>query len=201
MSGVKQFMLINSALRGVAGIGLVFGLAAVLTACSGGVSRFDYPIFANNGGDDNLTTASLSPIPPEPVYQNNAAAESTAVVKQDLPPPNSQVASAEPRQIEPAPLPPRQQYQPPQPRQQPYQAPQAALPPPPANKIVRVQKGDTLYKPANRHGVTINEIKSANSLKSTRLSIGQELIIPVRGGAAPATTTVSYTVKRGDFIS
>ena len=199
MSGVKQFIANYSAMRSVTCKTLALGLATTLAACSGGVSRFDYPILANNAGDDSVTTASLSPIPSEPIYQNGvgAGAGSTAVVRQDLPPPSSQVAAAEPRQIQPAPLPPQQQYQPPVPQ---VQAQQPVAPPPPANMVVRVKKGDTLYKIAERHGVSIDEIKSANYLKNTRLSIGQELTIPVRGGAVPATSNVTYTVKRGDSI-
>ncbi|GBE43423.1 murein hydrolase activator NlpD precursor [bacterium BMS3Bbin10] len=214
MSGMKQFIANYSAMRGVAGKILALGLVAVLGACSGNVSRFDYPVLSNNSADDSLTTASLSPIPSEAVYQYGAGANSTAVVRQDLPPPGSQVAAVEPRQVQPAPLPPQQQYQaPPQqqyqaPSPQPqyrapppqYQAPQPVAPPPPANMVVRVKQGDTLYKLAERHGVSIDEIKTANSLKNTRLSIGQELTIPVRGGPAPATTNVTYTVKRGDSI-
>jgi len=199
MSGVKRFRLMRSVLRDVAGKGLVLGLAAMLAACSGGVSRFDYPMFANNSGDDNLTTGSLSPVPSQPVYQNRVAANSSVVVKQDLPLPNSQVASADPRRIESAPLPPPQPYQAPS---QPYQPPRVVTPAEPASTIISVRKGDTLYKIASRHDVTIDEIKSANSLKSIRLSIGQQLIIPLRDGAPPpATVSTSYTVKRGDSIS
>ncbi|HDO52162.1 MAG TPA: hypothetical protein ENH05_05435, partial [Rhizobiales bacterium] len=121
MSGMKQFIANYSAMRGVAGKILALGLVAVLGACSGNVSRFDYPVLSNNSADDSLTTASLSPIPSEAVYQYGAGANSTAVVRQDLPPPGSQVAAVEPRQVQPAPLPPQQQYQ--APPQQQYQAP------------------------------------------------------------------------------
>ncbi len=197
MSGVKQFMASYSVVRGVAGKILALGLVTTLGACSGGVSRFDYPVLANNSGDDSVTTASLSPIPSEPVYQNGAGGNSTAVVRQDLPPPGSQVAAAAPRQIQSAPLPPQQQYQAPPPQ---YQAPPPVTPPPPASMVVRVKGGDTLYKLAERNNVSIEEIKSANNLRNTRLSIGQELTIPVRGGAAPPASNVTYAVKRGDSI-
>jgi len=76
----------------------------------------------------------------------------------------------------------------------------SVVPPPPANRTVAVQKGDTLYKIASRHGVSIEQIKSASNLKNTRLSIGQELTIPGPGSPAPQTTTASYTVKRGDSV-
>ncbi len=206
MSGVLESIFRNSGILGFAGKGLVFGLAAMLAACSGGVSRFDYPSFANNSGDTGLTTSSLSPVPAESVYQNGAPANSTAVVRQDLPPPqNQQYAAAEPRQIQSAPLPPSQ------PQYQAYQAPrpvqtqpvkmQPVAPPPPANRTVRVQKGDTLYKIAARNGVSIDQIKSASNLKNSRLSIGQELTIPGAGSPAPQSVASSYTVKRGDSFS
>ena len=97
------------------------------------------------------------------------------------------------------------QYQAPQ-----YQAPvsqarnkplQKALPVPPANKTVAVQKGDTLYKLAKKHDVTINELKSVNSLRTARLSIGQELIIPGAAAPAPAVPAGSYTVQSGDSLT
>ncbi len=153
MSRVLRRMLMKSALRVAAGKCVVLGLAAILSGCSGGVSRFDFPIFANNSGDDALTTGALSPIPSQPIYKNGAPANITAVVKQDLPPPNGQVAYTTTSQ-------------------QPYIAPVA-----PTNKNITVQKGDTLYNLANRHGVTVDEIKSANSLKGTRLGLGQKLTI------------------------
>ncbi len=201
MSGVLESIFRNSGILGLAGKCLVLGLAGMLGACSGGVSRFDYPAFANNSGDASITTSSLSPVPAEPVYQNGAPANSTAVVRQDLPPPQpQQYAAAEPGQIQPAPLPPQPQYQAPRPVQTQPVRMQPVAPPPPANRTVRVQKGDTLYKIASRHGVSIEQIKSASNLKNTRLSIGQELTIPGPGSPAPQTTTASYTVKRGDSV-
>ena len=202
MRGVSESIFRNSGILCFAGKGLVFGLAAMLAGCSGGVSRFDYPSFANNGGDTGLTTASLSPVPAEPVYQNGAPANGTVVVRQDLPPPQSQqYAAAEPRQIQPAPLPPQPSYQAPRPvKTQPIRM-QPVAPPPPANRTVRVQKGDTLYKIAKRHDVSIDEIRSASNLKSSRLSIGQELTIPGAGSPAPKTVASTYKVKRGDSFS
>jgi murein DD-endopeptidase MepM/ murein hydrolase activator NlpD len=209
MSGVSESIFRNSGVLGFAGKGVVISLAALLGACSGGVSRFDYPSFANNSGDTGLTTSSLSPVPAESVYQNGAPGNNTAVVRQDLPPPqNQQYAAAEPRQIQAAPLPPAQPaYQAPRPVQtQPVRMqPVASRPPaPPANRTVRVQKGDTLYKIAKRNDVTIEQIRSASNLKKSKLSIGQELTIPGRGAPATSTSTAgmgSYTVKRGDSFS
>ena len=40
-----------------------------------------------------------------------------------------------------------------------------------------VQKGDSLYSISKKFGVSIDSIKSKNSLKSNLLSVGQKLII------------------------
>ncbi|KNZ71164.1 peptidoglycan-binding lysin domain-containing protein [Thermincola ferriacetica] len=45
----------------------------------------------------------------------------------------------------------------------------------------QVQSGDTLYDLAIKYGVSIDEIMLANKITSDKLSIGQELIIPVSG--------------------
>ena len=82
-----------------------------------------------------------------------------------------------------------------------YQPPQPAKPEPPAIRTVRVQKGDTLFKLAKDHNVTIDELKSANSLKTTRLSIGQELIIPGTGTPVRKMPASTYTVQRGDSLA
>lgn len=42
----------------------------------------------------------------------------------------------------------------------------------------RVSKGESLFRIAKQYGVTIDAIKEANNLSSTKLSIGQKLIIP-----------------------
>lgn len=45
-----------------------------------------------------------------------------------------------------------------------------------------VKKGDNLTKIAKAHGVTINQIKTANNLKTTSLQIGSKLKIPAKAG-------------------
>jgi hypothetical protein len=42
----------------------------------------------------------------------------------------------------------------------------------------RVRRGDSLWTIARRHDVSVGELKSANKLRSARLSIGQVLVIP-----------------------
>lgn len=210
MSGVQKKIRISADRRCFAGAGAVLGLALMAAGCSNNVSRFDYSGFAANP-DDTLTTASLNPVPAESVYPNGASANSTAVVRQDLPPPAQsgqppypQTAYAQPVQTRPAPPPPPPRYQAPPPAPVAYQPPPPPPPPPaPVNRTHRVERGDNLYKIAKEHGVTVQEIKTANNLRSNTLSIGQKLTIPGAGSGAPEPRAVAstYTVKRGDNIS
>jgi len=57
----------------------------------------------------------------------------------------------------------------------------------------RVRSGDTLSGIASRYHTSVRAIMSANNLRSDRLSLGQRLRIPSRGGSArtPAATTPS----------
>ncbi len=47
-----------------------------------------------------------------------------------------------------------------------------------ARATYRVRRGDTLTAIARRNGVTVSKLKQANNLRSTRLKIGQRLVIP-----------------------
>lgn len=57
-----------------------------------------------------------------------------------------------------------------------------------------VQKGDNLYSIANKYGVTVDQIKETNNLKTNTLQIGQILLIP------GTTNYANYTVKKGDTL-
>lgn len=65
------------------------------------------------------------------------------------------------------------------------------------SNIYTVKKGDSLWLIANKYGTTVDELKSANNLKSTTLSIGQTLIIPEK---KESTSKISYVVKKGDSL-
>ncbi len=54
----------------------------------------------------------------------------------------------------------------------------------PTTVIYRVRKGDTLYAIARRHGVTIEELRVWNNLRSSALSIGTRLSIQTTRAAA-----------------
>ncbi|NLP57205.1 lytic transglycosylase domain-containing protein [Lutibacter sp. B1] len=81
--------------------------------------------------------------------------------------------------------------------------------------LYRVRSGDYLGKIANKYGVSVNNIKRWNNLRSTRLRIGQRLTIYPKkltgstvAKAKPKTTTKSvptgnfstYIVKSGDSL-
>ena len=65
------------------------------------------------------------------------------------------------------------------------------------SNIYTVKKGDSLWLIANKYGTTVDELKSANNLKSNTLSIGQTLIIPEK---KEGTSNISYVVKKGDSL-
>ncbi len=65
------------------------------------------------------------------------------------------------------------------------------------SNIYTVKKGDSLWLIANKYGTTVDELKSANNLKSNTLSIGQTLIVPEK---KESTSKISYVVKKGDSL-
>lgn len=71
------------------------------------------------------------------------------------------------------------------------------------DKPHRVEKGETLEKIALKYGVSIQDLKVWNKLKSNRIVPGQQLKILGEPSptAKPSPSFISYTVKRGDTLS
>lgn len=61
-----------------------------------------------------------------------------------------------------------------------------------------VQKGDSLYKIAEKYNTTVTELKRLNNLTSDILQIGQVLRLPTAN--IPDTTYDIYTVQNGDSL-
>ena len=61
-----------------------------------------------------------------------------------------------------------------------------------------VKKGDNLYTIARKFNITVSEIMNLNNLKSTNLSIGQQLKIP--SSSKNNTVSKTYIVKNGDNL-
>jgi len=65
----------------------------------------------------------------------------------------------------------------------------------------RVKKGENLSTIASKYRVLISDLMTINNLKNDRLSIGQRLKIPVKGGIySNYPEKISYTVKKGDTL-
>lgn len=66
--------------------------------------------------------------------------------------------------------------------------------------IYTVVKGDSLYSIAKIYGVTVNDIRVLNSLKSDALQIGDKLKIPVNNSDTTTPTYATHIVVSGDSL-
>ena len=72
----------------------------------------------------------------------------------------------------------------------------------PRTTVHNVVSGDTLTSIAERYGTTVAKLKSANGLRSSRLSIGQRLVIPASASkVASASEPRRYRVRSGDTLT
>lgn len=73
-----------------------------------------------------------------------------------------------------------------------------------ANSVYTVSKGDCLWLVANKFGVTVDALKTANNLSSDALQIGQRLTIPGSSCKSAAHSAPDgangYTVVQGDCL-
>ncbi|NLU41384.1 MAG: LysM peptidoglycan-binding domain-containing protein [Firmicutes bacterium] len=64
-----------------------------------------------------------------------------------------------------------------------------------------VRSGDTLYLIAQRHGVSVSALKSANGLSSDVIYVGQTLVIPSsNGGGQNGGQSSVHTVRSGESL-
>ena len=75
----------------------------------------------------------------------------------------------------------------------PYNAPGVS-----ANTYV-VKKGDSLYSIANKFGISVEALKSANGISGNLINVGQSLVIPRSELTSPGDYVV-YNVKKGDSL-
>ncbi len=80
----------------------------------------------------------------------------------------------------------------PKPAAQPAKKPATAA----KTSTYKVKKGDTLYSIASRNGVTVEQLKQANGLKSDKLAIDQSLKIPSKSSSASKSSSKKKSSKK-----
>ncbi|MDD3781033.1 MAG: LysM peptidoglycan-binding domain-containing protein, partial [Proteiniphilum sp.] len=63
------------------------------------------------------------------------------------------------------------------------------------SQYYRVKKGDTLGKIAQENGVNVSQLQSWNGLQSTRIGVGDQLIVEMKEAAEPAVPQTEKTVE------
>ncbi len=65
------------------------------------------------------------------------------------------------------------------------------------NQYYRVRKGDTLGKIAHAHGIQVAQLQTWNGLKSTRIGVGDQLIVGMKEVVTPISSPVEKAVEYG----
>ncbi|MEC2061894.1 LysM peptidoglycan-binding domain-containing protein, partial [Bacillus stercoris] len=77
-----------------------------------------------------------------------------------------------------------------------------------SSSTYKVKSGDSLWKISKKYGMTVNELKKLNGLKSDLLRVGQ--VLKLKGSSSSSSSssssvstssTSTYKVKRGDSLS
>ena len=69
------------------------------------------------------------------------------------------------------------------------------------NTYYTVRSGDSLYRIANQHGLTVDELKQLNNLESDMLRVGQRLTVPSDRSSAPSVTEGdTESTPQGKFV-
>ena len=63
------------------------------------------------------------------------------------------------------------------------------------NQYYRVKKGDTLGKIAKENGVNVSQLQSWNGLRSTRIGVGDQLIVGMKEVVEPVVPQTEKTVE------
>ncbi|NGP77612.1 LysM peptidoglycan-binding domain-containing protein [Balneolaceae bacterium YR4-1] len=69
------------------------------------------------------------------------------------------------------------------------------------NTYYTVKSGDTLYKIARAHNMTLDELKTLNDLSSNTISIGQQLTVKARSTPPSVAESATESSPQGKFVN
>ncbi len=77
----------------------------------------------------------------------------------------------------------------------------SALAEPGNGGVYTVKSGDTLSRIASQYKISVRSIRSANRLSTDRIKVGQQLKIPVKASAAPASSPAAATATEPSSLT